>query len=351
MKRLRRVEPVLRRALSGDCALPAGSRILVAVSGGADSLALLLGLQRVAHEFGLELTAAHLHHGLRGSDADGDLRFVRAMCRRLGVPCEAARWDARRRMARRGLTGQAGLRTLRREFLQDAAEHAGAVAIATAHTADDQLETLLLRIGRGSGLTGLAGIRPRQGLFIRPLLEATRADVEADLRNAGQEWREDGSNASPHYTRNRIRHIAIPGLVAALHPGRDQARARDGLARQAAQAARALREAGAALDRHWTRPLLLSAGRIQGQESTLDSRGVAPYPAAAQRMVLRRFWRRLSKSGTGLTHRHLDALCRLMAGGRRGGEVRLPDGWVAAREGHLLRFRRPEGRPNTGSPE
>ena len=106
-------------------------------------------------DLGLRLHAAHLHHGLRGAEADADLEFVRALCERLGVPLTAARWDTRARLRRRGLSGQAGLRTLRREFLLAAARRAGAHAIVTAHTADDQLETLLMRLARGAGLSGL----------------------------------------------------------------------------------------------------------------------------------------------------------------------------------------------------
>jgi tRNA(Ile)-lysidine synthase len=183
--RLRRLEPLLRRALRGPCALPRGSRLLVAVSGGADSTALLIGLSRVAPEQGLTLQAAHLHHGLRGAEADQDLEFVHRLCAGLGVPLSSARWNTRLRMRRRRLSGESGLRTLRREFLLHAAKRVGAVAVATAHTADDQLETVLMRLLRGTGLLGLGGMSPRRGGWIKPMLEATRADVEADLRGAG----------------------------------------------------------------------------------------------------------------------------------------------------------------------
>src|SRR5262249_48375659 len=104
--RLRRVEPALRRALRRACALPPGSTLLVAVSGGADSTALLAGLASIAREFGLRLHAAHLHHRLRGAEADADLEAVRELCERLEVPLTSARWNTRARMARRGLTGE-----------------------------------------------------------------------------------------------------------------------------------------------------------------------------------------------------------------------------------------------------
>src|SRR5262252_8587173 len=136
--RLRRLEPVLRRALRGPCRLPVGSTVLAAVSGGADSTALLVAMASLAREFGLAVRAAHLHHGLRGAAADADLAHVRGLCERFEIPLEAARWDCAARMRRRGLRGEAGLRVLRREFLLVAARRARATAIATAHTADDQ---------------------------------------------------------------------------------------------------------------------------------------------------------------------------------------------------------------------
>src|SRR5207245_5453005 len=132
-------------------------------------------------------------------------------------------------------------------------------AIATAHTADDQLETLLLRLMRGSGLAGLGGIHPRRGGWIRPLLAAARAEVEADLRRAGQAWREDSSNQDPRYARSRVRHDVIPAMLRAMDPAgaaRIQGHVHDatspiertqspraGLARRVAAAARELRGA------------------------------------------------------------------------------------------------------------
>jgi tRNA(Ile)-lysidine synthase len=333
--RLRRLEPVLRRALRGPCHLPRGSRLIVAASGGADSTALLLGTCRIAREFGLEVHAAHLHHGLRGADADGDLAFVRDLCARHAIPLIAASWDTRARMRRRGLAGQNGLRVLRSEFLRACARRAGAVAIATAHTADDQLETLLMRLGRGTGLRGLGGMRPRRGLWIKPMLEATRAEAEADLGEAGQTWREDASNRDPTYLRARIRHEAVPALLRALDPEGDPDRARAGLARRAARAAAEARAS--------ERVLARLAGRALGDpgrppELFLDAAVVGRYPTALKRAILRRFWRAAAPAGVGLPTHRIEALERLVDSGRGGSRVALPEGFEAVRRGSRIRL-------------
>ncbi len=341
--RLRRVEPVLRRALRGACApaRPATggpTRLLVAVSGGADSTALLIGLRHLAGELDLDLHAAHLHHGLRGAEADRDLAFVRALCLRLAVPLVHARWNTRLRMRRRGLAGQGGLRTLRREFLRSAARRVGAAGIVTAHTADDQLETLLMRLGRGTGLTGLAGMRPRRGAWLKPLLGATRADIERDLTRAGETWREDRSNRDPAYTRSRVRHEAIPALARALAPRLAPERGRAVLARRAAEAAG---EAGLASSRlgGLARRALSRAWRIQAGVPTLAAARFRGLPEDVRRAALRGLWHRVCPGSTGLTRPHLEALGRLIDSGDGGGIIHLPGGWRAERDRDVVRFR------------
>jgi tRNA(Ile)-lysidine synthase len=350
--RLRRVEPILRRALRGRSALArpapgAAATLLVAVSGGADSTALLIGLRNLSRDLGIRLHAAHLHHGLRGAEADADLEFLRALCGRLGVPLTAARWDTRARLRRRGLSGQAGLRTLRREFLLAAARRAGARAIVTAHTADDQLETLLMRLARGTGLSGAPGMRPvlatRDGpggraLWLKPLLGATRAEIEADLVRAGQDWREDRSNRDPRYARSRVRHEAIPALVRALLPGLDPARGRALLALRAAQAASGALVAARALEKLAGR-VLARAGRIQPGVVTLDIHRLAALPTGLRRAVLGRLWRRTGPRSSGLTRRHLAALDGLIDSARGGAILQLPGGWSAERDRDVVRFR------------
>ena len=333
--RLRRIEPVLRRALAGPCRLPRGTTVLVAVSGGPDSTGLLLGLHRLSDEFGLHLNVAHLHHGLRGMDADADLAFVEALCARLGLMLHRARWNTRARMERRGLSGQAGLRSLRQEFLLAAARRAGAAAIATAHTADDQLETALMRLARGTGLHGLGGMRARRGPWIKPMLEATRVQIEADLRRMRQPWREDPSNRDPKYLRSRLRHEVVPALVRADQPGGDPTAGRARLALHAAHALAEVREARAAIGRMAARalPRVLE---VRGDEFALDSRRLAAYPAAIRRALITLAWRRQGAQ-PGLTRRHVAGLMGLVAGKRGGARIALPGEFEATRSrGRLL---------------
>lgn len=201
--------------------LPAGTRVLAAVSGGADSVALALVLGRLAATGALDCTLAglaHLHHGLRGADADADARFVGALAARLGVPCVTGREDVAARAREAGESIETAARRARYAFLDATAASLGATRIATGHTADDQAETLLLRLLRGAGLPGLSGIRPRNGIVIRPLLDAGRADVQAFLQAEGQPWRDDASNADRGIPRNRVRHELMPVLRSIAGP-------------------------------------------------------------------------------------------------------------------------------------
>lgn len=325
---------MLRRALRGACRVPTGGRLLVAISGGADSTALLLGLHRLAHEFGYTLIAAHLHHGLRGAEADGDMAHVERLCRSLGVTLAKARWDTRARMRRRGLAGQGGLRRLRREFLWDVMERNGCVAIATGHHADDQLETMLARLLRGTGLRGLGAMSQRRGVWLKPLLGASRREIEADLRRAGVAWREDESNRDPRYLRSRLRQDAIPALLRAGGAS-DPERARSALALRVAEGLREVRSARRLVERLAAELLR----RAEGSGGELDLTRLGTAPRVVRAAALRLAWRRL-RPGVGLTASHLESLLRLCRGLGRAAEVALPAGYQANRRRHRLRFER-----------
>jgi tRNA(Ile)-lysidine synthase len=184
-------------------------RLAAAVSGGADSMALLLLLRQLQPRFGYTLSACHVNHGLRGQSADRDEAFVRAECARLGVPLRV--FHAAELASPPAHAGEDWARRLRyTAFAQ--LQGQGIDAIATAHTANDQAETLLLRLARGTGLHGAGGIRPRRGCYLRPLLCLSRAETEAVCRAAGQPWVTDETNDTDAYARNRLRHSALPAL-------------------------------------------------------------------------------------------------------------------------------------------
>ena len=188
-------------------------RLAAAVSGGADSMALLLLLRALQPEFGYTLSACHVNHGLCGAAADRDEAFVRQACGALGVSLRVfhAAELADTVDAPPPHAGEDWARRLRYACFERLCEE-GIDAVATAHTANDQAETLLLRLARGTGLHGAAGIRPRRGCYLRPLLCLNRADTEAVCRAAGQTWVTDETNETDAYARNRLRRAALPAL-------------------------------------------------------------------------------------------------------------------------------------------
>ncbi len=192
-------------ASPGDC-------VVVAVSGGPDSVCLLHVLHALAPGLGITLYAAHLDHRFRGRESAADAEFVADLAHRLGVPSAIEAIDVPAFCRERGLSAQAGARAARYGFLTRVADAVGARCIATGHTATDQAETVLLRLLRGAGTPGLAGIPPIRQNIIRPLIEVTRDEVLTYLQERGASFRTDPSNAKPLYTRNRIRSEVLPIL-------------------------------------------------------------------------------------------------------------------------------------------
>ena len=202
-----------------------GDRVCCAVSGGADSTALL----RLVHaanglpkqSLGVGLTAVHVNHGLRGAESDGDEGFVRELCERLGVPLEVRRVETAARVAATRETLEEAARNLRYEVFRELPAN----VVLTAHTLDDQAETVLMKLLRGAWLEGLSAIAPVLELgtrrVLRPLLGVRRAELRGYLEELGQGWREDSSNTDEAFTRNRLRHTVLP-VLRAENPGVDQ---------------------------------------------------------------------------------------------------------------------------------
>ena len=203
-----------------------GLRLAVGLSGGADSVALTCALAERAAELGLVLHAAHLHHGLRANEADADLACARDLAARLGLPFHEAHIDTATEARANPATGkpaetiEEAARRLRYSWFRQLLARVPLHAMATAHTLDDQAETVLIKLLRGAWTEGLGGIHPivlvnttsRSGKILRPLLHTRRHEVESFLQSLNQPWREDSSNTDTAFTRNRVRHELLPQL-------------------------------------------------------------------------------------------------------------------------------------------
>ncbi|MDQ3070321.1 MAG: tRNA lysidine(34) synthetase TilS [Acidobacteriota bacterium] len=309
--------------------IPPGTRVLAAVSGGADSVALALVLADLARAgTGVLGGIAHLHHGLRGPAADADEQFVAALAARLDVPYVSAREDVAALASAVHESIEAAGRRARYAFLSGAARSLACTAIATGHTADDQAETLVMRLMRGAGLQGLGGIRVRNGAVIRPLLDARRDDIESYLRSCGAAWRTDASNTDRAMTRNRVRHTVIPAIVEAGGPG-----VIDALARTAAL----IQDDAEELDRR----AIEMTPRVVLRDGSLDIERLREAgPALARRIV--RAALEAAGGGRFIALEHVEAVRSLMSKAPAT-KTELP-GLLATRDGGVIRIDMRSGR-------
>lgn len=283
--------------------------VVLAVSGGADSMALLRAMCEVRTPGPGRLVVAHYNHGLRGADSDADEQFVADCCRQWELDCQVERAP---RAA--GHLAEEDSRNLRYEFLTRVASQAGARYVATAHTADDQAETILHHIIRGTGLSGLSGMPRVRRLnpavvLIRPLLQQRRAELVAYLDAIGQSYRSDASNRNPAYTRNRIRHELLPLLREQYNPGVVDALLRLGqLADDAQRVTAALVE-----------PLFARAVRVSsGDAATIDVAALAEVDRHLFRELLITLWRRQGWPQQGMGYAEWDELAARAQGEQAG---------------------------------
>lgn len=203
----------VRHFLAHELHVPAGAPLWVAVSGGVDSMVLLHELRALGHP----CSVAHVDHGLRGAESDGDRAFVESHCRALGIPCRVQRVDPAAYARLHGVSTQMAARTLRQAWFHELCEEQR-MPLALGHHRDDVIETFLLHLLRGIGADGWSSIPARSGPFIRPLLRIHRQAILEHARKERVPFREDGSNTDPHYLRNRVRHELLP-LMEALRAG------------------------------------------------------------------------------------------------------------------------------------
>ncbi|HEV7734928.1 MAG TPA: tRNA lysidine(34) synthetase TilS [Candidatus Binatia bacterium] len=298
---------------AGLAPVVAGEHVLVAASGGVDSSALLAGVAALAGPAGWRVTAVHVDHGLRGAESDADRDRVHALAATLDVACVL-----RTAVVPPGSGIEVTARRARYRALSAVAQDIGATRILTAHTADDQAETVLLRLLRGGGRGGLGGIRPQRGRLLRPLLAATRADVRRYLTERGIVTGIDRSNADLRHTRNRLRRLAIPFLAAEFNPRLIPA--------LAALAARLRDEDD-----------VLAAAAASRATALVDARGLDTAVTSEPRALGRRIVRAWLEQGVrrGVTATHVERVLALASAMGRG-TVALPGAFRVVRDGDRL---------------
>lgn len=279
-----------------------GSRVLVAVSGGPDSLALLHALWASGAARGLaDVSAAHLDHTLRGAESAAEAAWVAAWCAERGINCQVGAADVAGRAKVGKQSKQEAARAARYEFLEEAAARVGADWIATGHTRDDQAETVLINVLRGTGTDGLAGIPAVSGRVVRPLLDVSRAEVEAYCAAHGLEPRRDPSNGEAGaYTRNRVRLELLPQLEREYNPA-----VADALVRLSAIAGRD--------SDYLEQQAAQELARVTVDWGVLDRAGLAELHPAMRRRVLRLALAEIRGTDAGVTFEHIEAACRAIS--------------------------------------
>lgn len=292
-----------------------GQRVGVAVSGGADSVCLLYILRELAPRWNLRLTVLHLDHRLRGSESRGDAVFVRDLAAALDLPFELQEADVAEYCRQSGENLEQAGRAVRLEFFARLRRAGSVECVATGHTRSDQAETVLFRFLRGAGTAGLAGIRPVTGDgLVRPLIEVGRAEIEEYLKERGIPWRDDSSNASTVFARNRIRHELLPQLVREWNPAMPETLAHTADWAQVEES-------------YWDAEM----ARLVPEQLTFDPPavllrvdGIAGLHAAVQRRLIRRAVELAKGDLRSIGFDHLAGVLELAAAGEGHGRLQIP---------------------------
>ena len=338
----------VRNTIDRHDLLPRGGTVVVGVSGGPDSLCLLHVLRALAPEYGVTLHMAHLNHQLRGTDADDDAAFVAQLAADWGLPATLATRDVTAYAERERLAIEEAARQMRYGFLAEVAQQIGSETIAVAHHADDQAESMLMHIIRGSGIAGLRGMRPKSQIgdlrlntqypipnihLVRPLLYVARADIEAYCTVNGLRPRFDVSNLDQTYFRNWLRHTALP-LLAQHNPG-----VRDVLCRTAEVAAADYDLLRADMERAWTQVAHVSPGVV-----AFNLAGWRALPLALKRATVRQAIHQLRQHLRNINFVHVERAVDVAERGTTGDRATLADGlmltlahnsFTVADEGHV----------------
>lgn len=282
--------------------LPHGGLVLAAVSGGCDSMCLLHVLIMLSKELNFSVAAVHFNHLLRGEESDRDELFVHSHCESIGIPFYSGRGDVYSESMRRRQSIEETARNMRYSFFEKICAERAALKIATAHSADDNIETMLINFTRGTGISGLSGIPPRRGNIIRPLLCVTRRDIEQFLLVNDIPHVEDSTNSSDDYTRNKIRHHVVP-ILKFINPS---------LSRTAIQEAELIRT-----DDNYLCSLANNFIKTNKTGDILPAKGLSelPYPISS---------RVIKKLIPGLSKKHVDMFLGLCKSNKPSAQLSLP---------------------------
>lgn len=324
------VEEVRRNIARYELIKP-GERVIVGVSGGPDSVALLHVLHTLAPELELSLWVAHLNHELRGGESEADLEYVQSLAAKLGTPLVSARVNVRELARTSKLTIEEAARQARHDFLSSAAWTVGATKIALGHNLNDQAETVLMRFLRGSGIEGLAGIPPkREERIIRPLLSVDREEIERYCQRHGLKPRQDSSNLDPAFARNRIRLRLIPLLREQYNPQ---------ITRRLACVAEQMR-ADAEVLRELVDEVYRDVTISREDETVIRLEEFRRLPLSLQRRVIRRAFEEVSDGHFGLDFESTERVRDICINGESGKAIALPRGVLVNVRGGVIRFRR-----------
>ena len=332
----------VRKTIKKHDMLRKGDHVLVGVSGGADSVALLAVLDHLRPVWGLTLTAAHFNHKTRAAESDRDEAFVRNLCKSIGIAVVCG--SLKEGMRPRGLSTEDFLRRSRYGFFEKARRKAGADRIALGHHQGDQAETVLMNVIRGAGLAGISGIPPvrNAGTIIRPLIDCTRREIVDYLAAKGLSFVDDSSNTDERFLRNRIRAHLMPELEKSYNPAIREALCRlanvfrvdnDYITREAQ-----LRLA------HWR------DGRVQDKPLEVPIAEIKDLHPALQRRAILEIAREISAADAAIGFEHVQAVLALAGGTNPGGSLDLPGGILVKRTYGLLEFRR-AARPGRTAPQ
>ena len=285
--------------------LTCGDRVIAGVSGGADSVCLFLMLLELREKIGFDLIAVHVHHGLRGEAADQDQQFVEALCEQHRIPLEIFRVNLESIAKKRKQSLEEAGRMVRREAFDSVCKKYGGNKIALAHHQNDNAETLLWNLSRGTGLDGLGGIRPVNGKFIRPLLCMNRKEIEEYLAKRKQSYCIDETNAGTDYTRNKLRHLVLPILEERVNSA--VVRHMNETIEQIWELQEYMQEQVEAAYQECVQEHFEKACWIQIQQKSFET-----FPELIKKMVIRKGMEQVGGKKRDLSHKHVDVMMELM---------------------------------------